>query len=312
MKLSPPVVNVLLKSISAGTLKQYEMYLRKYIVFSDQKCVEFGNVTTQLCLEFLNDLFVNGSSYVSLNCARSALSFAFGHKVSLGNDPVISRFMKGVYQLRTPRAKYEVTWNVDSLLGILEKWDSATISLKDLTLKTVSILALATGQRVQSLASIRLNEIVFDDNQVQIIQSAKLKTTSINRMNPVLVLPKFSNPSLCPYTSLKTYLDKTKNIRSLDCDRLFISYVKPYNIVTSHTVSRWLSGMLDKAGIDTKIYSAHSYRHASCSKASINGVNVDTIFKRVGWTSNSRVFATYYNRPIEERSSFAKTVLSKL
>lgn len=56
---------------------------------------------------------------------------------------------------------------------------------------------------------------------------------------------------------LKEYLMRTSIIRK-DCTHLFISYVKPHNIVCRDTISRWLKALMSKAGRDVKKFLIHS------------------------------------------------------
>ena len=54
------------------------------------------------------------------------------------------------------------------------------------------------------------------------------------------------------------------------------------------------------AGVDVNIFSPHSTRAASTSKANRSGtVRLGTILKTAGWT-NARTFAKFYDKPIEE------------
>lgn len=129
---------------------------------------------------------------------------------------------------------------------------------------------------------------------VQIIITGRMKTTSVLKNNPVLILPPYQDSDLCPVKVLKQYVECTKLIRN-NVDELFISFVKPHKVVVSQTISRWLVEILSIVGIDTNNFKGHSFRHASTSKAARSGVCVDTILQRVGWSKNSTVFARYYN-----------------
>jgi integrase len=190
----------------------------------------------------------------------------------------------------------------------LSSWPLDGISLKQVTLKTVGLIALCTGQRTQTLSMIRLSNIRWDDT-VQIAISDQLKTTSISRSNPVLRIPPFESPALCPRLTLLKYREMTENIRAGE-DFLFLSYQGPHKKVTSQTIGRWLVYLLKEAGINTDTFHAHSFRHASSSKAVRGGINIDTILKRVGWSSKSHVFAKYYNRPIDCSSEYSNVVLA--
>ena len=66
--------------------------------------------------------------------------------------------------------------------------------------------------------------------------------------------------------------------------------------------------MLSDAGVDTTIYSAHSPRGASASKAVSVGLSIEAILKTGSWASES-VFSKHYNRPIN-REAFNDSILT--
>jgi site-specific recombinase XerD len=104
------------------------------------------------------------------------------------------------------------------------------------------------------------------------------------------------------------YMKRTVSLRK--CDQLLISHCTPFGEVTTQTVSRWLSVVLKLAGIDTLQFKGHSFRHASTSTACAKGVSLDVIFKQAGWSEKSKVFAKFYNKPIEDRGEYSSKVLS--
>lgn len=261
-------------------------------------------------LKFLTYLFSLNLSYSALNTARSTLSTVLGRfeGCPLGEHKLVVDFMKGVSKLRPPAPRYHVTWDPDSVLTRLALWKTADCNLKSLSLKLVALLALCTGQRVQTLASIDLCNIIWNE-PVQIKLTGILKTTSVSKSNPILVLPPYHDKELCPVYTLRKYVEVTEPIR-IEEKKLLISFVKPHKSVGSQSISRWLVEVLAIADIDTKMFHAHSYRHSSTSKAAMSGVNIDTIFSRAGWSKNSNTFAKFYNRPIVNVNDFAEKVLT--
>jgi hypothetical protein len=129
-------------------------------LFCDKRKINSVCPTLSQVLEFLNSLFESGLSYSAINSARSALS-AYGihfNHVPVGSNAIIIRFMKGVYNLRPSEPKYCKTWDVSNVLGYLRKLSPIKfISLKDLTLKLVMLIAIITASRVQSLYLLTLN-----------------------------------------------------------------------------------------------------------------------------------------------------------
>jgi len=219
--------------------------------------------------------------------------------------------MKGVNRLRPPLPRYTSTWDVGQVLELFAAWpDNTKLSLKQLSLKLVGLLALTSAQRVQTLASILIGDVIWNE-PVQIVLSSRLKTTSANRPNLPIILASFpSNSNLCVVKTLQTYIERTKSIRT--SNKLLISYLSPHHAVTSQSISRWLTSLLKEAGIDDSLFKGHSYRHAATSFAKEKGVTVDVIFKQAGWSEKSKVFAKFYNKPIDSRASFGSTILSAI
>ena len=66
--------------------------------------------------------------------------------------------MRGAYKLRPSEHKYCKTWDDSNVLGYLRKLSPIKfISLKDLTLKLVMLIAIITASRVKSLHLLTLN-----------------------------------------------------------------------------------------------------------------------------------------------------------
>ena len=94
---------------------------------------------------------------------RSALSTV----IVIGEIPVekhqiVCRFMKGTYQNEPPTPKYDVIWDPDVVLTFSKNMGpNSELSLKGLSFKTITLMALATSQRVQTLSILkRINYII--------------------------------------------------------------------------------------------------------------------------------------------------------
>lgn len=296
---------------SASTRGQYEMHLHKFQEF----CVRnnhtsFPVITCRLGIDFLAEMFSAGLSYSSINSARSAISqltTLSDSPHSFGSHPHTSRFLKGVFYLRPPRPRYDSTWDVKPVLAHVAHLE--TDCLKNLTLKCVFLLAIVTGQRVQSLAALDIQYMIKSSDKISFMIQKPLKTSKPGKSQRADI-HKFSDASradICPMLCTLKYLEATRHLR--DSNSLFISYSRPHKPVGAQTISRWISHVLNEAGIDTK-YGAHSVRHASSSKAAALRVPIDRILQTVGWT-NEQVFAKFYRRTIAgSEKSFAEAVLS--
>ena len=264
-------------------------------------------------LDFLELQFRNGASYSTLNTSRSALSLLLSHPndQNLGEDPRIKRFMKGVFRICPVFPKYKTTWDPHPVLDFLKSlYPLDGLSLSNLTYKLVGLLALATGHRVQTFSKMSLNNVHRKADGVEIFIDAVLKTSAPGKPQPCLFLPFFLEcPELCVATTFLEYIERTRSIRSMEDEKILISFVKPYKYVTSQTVSRWIKLVLRKSGIDTSAFTAHSTRHSSTSSAKRRGVDIEHIRKVAGWTDTSNVFTRFYERPIVQSSNFANVVL---
>lgn len=211
--------------------------------------------------------------------------------------------------MRPTKPRY--TWDVSIVLRYLEGLHPLeTLSFRQLTEKTVTLLALGTAHRAQTLASILITNIHTTCTGLHITVDERIKTSGPGRFQPLLILPRFQeNPSLCVATVLRRYLEVTETLRGKE-PHLFIATKKPFRRVGSQTLGRWIKQTLDRSGIDVSIFKAHSVRHASTSAAFRRGVDLNTIRKTAGWSSTSQTFAKLYNRPlVPDQNTFAQAIL---
>ena len=277
-------------------MKAYDTYIKKWNDFTKSNNIQEPSISN--VANFLSKLFKDGASYSTVNLASSAVSAYINpeseHKI--GRHPVICRLMKGVFEQRPALPKYTETWDVDSVVESLEQWSATEkLSLKQLTLRTVMLLALLSGQRGQTIHKLTVGDISLYQDKCVLVFSSVLKHTRPGVHQKPLELQAFPNKNLCIVAHLSRYLELTKDLRS--GKELFISYVKPHAAVTRNTISRWIKEVLNIAGIDTKKYSAHSTRAASTSAAFSRDVPLSTILQAAGW-SRIQTFSKFYCRPV--------------
>lgn len=297
--------------LANSTKSQYSGILDKFRLF----CVNRGHidhlsVPVTLGVEFLTSLFEEGKSFSSINSARSALSQYVlisdsSTAVDFGKHPLVVKFMRGVFKLRPSLPKYSNTWDINILLTHLKGIVNTEASFKSLSFKCVTLIAIVTGQRVQTLGALNIDNMVHSNDDVMFTIDKILKTSRPGHHISVK-FSKFSEDiNLCPVTCLLHYLSRTKNLRSHS--QLFISLNRPHRPITTQTLSRWISLTLHSAGI-AHHFSAHSTRGASTSKAS-KYTDMDTVLKSAGW-SNTRTFDKFYHKPLSAMTSFSQAVLS--
>ena len=80
-------------------------------------------------------------------------------------------------------------------------------------------------------------------------------------------------------------------------NRLFLSVNNPHKPVSSATLSHWVKNCLLEAGIDNKVFRAHSTRGAATSAALRTGTSIPEIVRLADWTKES-TFKKFYYRPV--------------
>ena len=246
-------------------------------------------------LEFLLMLYKDNLSYSCINTARSALScFIVIDNIDVGKHPLVTRFMKGIFQTRPTKSRYSEIWDVNVVLDYMRHMNvNDELSLKMLTLKTVTLVALISSQRAQSIHNICLSNMRVDDDKY-VFHLGRIKQSRPCVKSFFMTLEKYPNEGkLCVYETLSDYLRRTENIRN-DSDKVFISYLKPHKEVCKSTISRWIKTFLGIAGIDITMFSAHSTRAASSSAAKASGVPVGEILRKAGWSSE-KTFSKFYD-----------------
>lgn len=300
-------MSILIKSLSSSTQKQYAVTYKKWWSYCKLKNLDLYKVDIGSTISFLTDLFHSGASYATLNAHRSALSLILD--ISNSDEVIIKRFLKGTFKIKPSFPKYASTWDPVNVLNNIKNWYPLSgISLENLTKKLVVLLVLATGQRVQTISKISLDNIKQDEDCVKIFITDILKTSSYNREQPVLKFRFFNEqPELCVARTLAGYIEITKSIRK-DEKYLILTFKKPHRKATTQSISRWIKDVLRDSGVDTDKFKSHSTRHASTSAAYRLGASIDQIRNTVGWTRNSKVFSEFYNRPLENELNFVELI----
>jgi hypothetical protein len=168
------------------------------------------------------------------------------------------------------------------------------------------LIALSAGQRVQTISKLYLDNLVKSPDRYVFSFNELLKTSKPGN-HFALEIRKFDDTSVCPLTCLKTYLDRTSDIRG-DHRCIFLSLNRPVKPVSKQTISRWLTDLLRSCDID-HAFKAHSVRSAATSKAALH-TNIDCVLTAAGWKS-AQTFAKFYNKPIVNNISFAEAVFTQ-
>ena len=308
--ISEGAADIIMQSWRYGTQKQYRTYLQRWHIFCDSRKINPVCATIENGIEFLFNEYKKGLSYSAINTVRSALSTVIIlPEGSFGSHPLVSRFLKGVFQARPSFPRYQSTWNVSDVLSYLRTMGPAeNLKLPDLSLKTVMSVTLLSGQRCQTVHALTLSGMKQTDNHIIFELNTLLKTSRPGKYIKQLSFKYYPDDKLlCVMTCLKQYLQKTNQVRDGN-GKLWLSFNKPHKPVTKDTIARWIKTVLGKAGIDTSSYTAHSTRAASTSAVSSANLPIDIIMKAAGWSSEN-TFQKFYNKPLVNSQNIGEQLL---
>ena len=144
-----------------NTERTYSSAFRRWSDWCSQRSVPALAPSLAQLLQFLHDQFARGLQYRTTTGYRSALSQTLPpvDGVLVGQHPLVSRFLRGVYNRRPPRPRYQATWRVQQVLDLLRAWGpNGSLSLQQLTKKTAMQLALAGSRRSSEVHQLDLRQ----------------------------------------------------------------------------------------------------------------------------------------------------------
>ena len=293
--------------------RSYDSLFGKWVCWCRERGADPISGPISDVVNFLAHLFEEGYQYRSLNSYRSAIS-SVHTKVdgySIGEHPLVARLLKGAFNQRPPQPRYETTWDVAQVTQYFESLgENNKLSLQELTWKLAMLLSLTRPSRSSDLCSLDLNFRRYIPEGVTFQASSLAKQSKNNKPRSEFFFPAFpGSPRLCPVTTLRAYENRTKSLRVVETQsRLFLGVIRPHNPVAPSTMARWLRAVMEKAGIDTNIFKAHSTRGAATMAAANAGITTEDILKEADWSSDT-VFQKFYYKPTKD-VKFGQAVLT--
>ena len=215
--------------------------------------------------------------------------------VQVGQHPIITRLMKGIYNRRPASRRLYPSWDAGKVISLLRDFPSpAPFHL--LIRKTAFLIAMASTRRPSELASLRIspNFLSINSTSARFIPSQLSKTDKAGRMGkPIIIYRLSSDSSICPVTALEALIAE-RNKLNVPHDYLFCEEKAPYSRLSSSAFSHRLKLILSQAGIDAP---PGSTRAMSTSAAFSGGVDIDAILRAGDW-SGAEVFFRFYCRDL--------------
>ena len=306
--------NIIIDSWRHSTRQQYSTYFAPWVEFWTSNNVDCLAPPIQAVLRFLTkqSLRLGYSAVASTRSALSSVVTVEGQK--LGDHPLVSRFLSGLFNRKPALPRYVETWDPQIVLDyIVNLPDNKDLKLKPLTQKLLILLLLTSAQRTQTIKALTIDTMLRKPDCYVFKIESLLKQTSASggkhrHLEPIKFTRYHVQNKLCVVDTLDCYLDRTSKFRK--SNQLLLCYAKPHGPAAKGTISRWVKEIMKAAGVNVEIFKPHSTRSAATSAAKAAGVPIDEIFKTAGWRSSS-VFGKFYNKPLETADSFANSILSR-
>ena len=279
--------------------------------------------------DFLITLFDKGLTISTIRGYRSAIAAihtGFSDGSSVSTAPALGGLVRALFLKRPPSRRLLPSWSLPAVLDALGKPPFEPLgeaSLRDLSVKTVFLLAIASGQRRSALHALSAapGHIRWERTGVRLIPNptyiAKNQTASSKSVE-IFVQPLAVHSSVpedkvwCPVRALKWYWARTKDHRV--GDQLFITTKAPFSPASRDTISKWIVAAIRAAGpaalSSGDAPRAHDTRGISVSWALFNGVPVEEIQQAAYWHS-ANSFISFYLRDIPASvPSFSQAALA--
>ena len=246
---------IMLQARRSSTTRAYKTPWEKWVLWCNGRQANPFEAPVELIVEFLTELYQQGLEYRTINVYRSAIS---AYHTLINGTPVgqmkeVCLLLSGIDNLRPPTPKYNVIWEVGIVVDCLKKLgDDETLSNKDLTHKTVMLMALTAIKRCSDLHLLDNRFMAIGEDKVVFKILGKPKNFKCKGKIPEPVTFWASGVELCPVSIIRAYVNRTETWRKGNSQtKFFLSYIEPHHPVTSSTIGRWLKTVLGNVGVDT-------------------------------------------------------------
>ncbi|KAI2647055.1 putative rhizopine catabolism regulatory protein MocR [Labeo rohita] len=258
--LSTEVVETILHSRAPSTRKLYALKWKLFTSWCGRHQQDPVNCPVGSVLEFLQDRLSAGLSHSTLKVYVAAIAAYHSPLggLSVGKDPLVTRFLRGALRLRPPVRPRVPTWDLSVVLEALCRppfEPIEEISDKLLSLKTVLLPALSSLKRVGDLQALSVAPSFLDfapglSKAFLYPRSGYVPKVPSSTPWPVVLQafcpPLFRDPDhqklncMCPVWSLDTYVHRAARWRK--SDQLFVCFGPPKRGLpaSKQSLSRWI------------------------------------------------------------------------
>ncbi len=331
--LQARVVGTLTEARAPSTRRLYALKWGVFVKWCHQAHIDPVVCTVLDVLSFLQYRLDSGSLPSTLKVYVAAIASFRSPQggQSIGRDPMVVSFLKGARRLHPPRPPSVPPWDLEVVLRALSQppfEPLSSVGLKELSLKTALLLALASAKRIGDLHAFSVDSdcIRFGPGDCSVTLRPrmgyvpkslstpfKIQTVSLSALSSESAASSEADAqtSVCPVRALRIYIDRSASFRQ--SNQLFVCYggCARGRAVSKQRLSHWIVDTITAAytnqGLECPLHiRGHSTRAMASSWAWSRGMSIQDICVAAGWSSEN-TFARFYRLDVQ---SFASQVLS--
>ena len=308
------------------------IYNSKWGIFEAWCCkrkIDPVKVSIHRIADFLTEKREGGLSATTIEGYRSAISNTLKHTsgLDLGLDSYISALLRSFRLEDTKRRNPSPPWDLSLVLAVLRSKPFepiGSISMKNLTLKTVFLLALASGKRRSELHALSRAGVSWNKQKTRmtfrVTPSFVAKTqisTNVGAIHPFTInsLKDFVDDDkdemgLCPVRALFEYMRRSEALGlTKDKKKLFVSLFKGKTTeISKPTISNWIKETIvtcyklaNNTQLEFTNVKAHQVRALAASFAFYHKVPLQEVLQAGTWRSHN-TFVSFYLQDLSEEN----------
>ena len=234
-----------------GTKVSYKCAWDKWSSWARSRKINPFQASIAHIVNFLSAMCREGKAYSTINGYRSAISAIHPHigKRPVGEHPDVKGVMTGIFNKNPPTPKYTHFWDVETVLAYIRALGSNDrLLVRDLAMKLAMLIALTTASRSADLSLLDTRFMVDQGDKMVFFIKELGKTRKVGQSPPKVEICGFEDPDLDPLMCLNEYLTRTKKLRPLEGNNLFLSSVSPYRPAKASTIAGWLKTVFGQGG----------------------------------------------------------------
>lgn len=298
--------------LAPSTLYAYNRVVKKFASYCNDHELCFPPLQTSVVADFLCSIADNSETpRAQLKLAAAALGHvykSFGVYNVIDNEYVqllITALVKS--GTRKPMAKSNVM-PIQPFRDLFLSWPSNEhLCIKDLRLKTISLLALTLMLRPSDIApktvqfdskTMNQQSWLFTTDNVTFLASGEAKIVfhgiknDTSRSGFEVILQPVQDRRLNPVQTLRDYIARTSEQRPKQ-NPVFLALTPPYGPIAARTVAGVMNEAIDLAGLSGQGFSAKSFRPTGATLAVETGCDPEVAMRLGRWKTRS-VFYDHY------------------